>query len=518
MKTGNTIHKSWFNCLEDCVSTVLEWQSKDYIALFARSWRALSWDEMRTGEYEMQMGDYDVCPNTDNMQFLLNQYYQIDLIEKQFSGRDQLNHYIKECINLDTPVIIGADTFYFPWSQFYHHIHSLHYIIITGMNEDAFVVSDILQNVSDVELEITSMDMMVNTFTLRSKEIVTASWQPFDLFIENRTQIERDVMNQGLEAMKVFAEQGLFDKEKVYQDGIEIEIMPFNRYLLAVSRGRIATAKVLERMKQERFLGIINELTYLGAQWGSLRLQIMKSFLMDDWDDMAAEFSATMTALVEQEMELFNQYMELPIIRSEYMMLQEENKIAIETIKTDISLEAYFNAKGFYQESSNTQEMMGDQVGFDQCGYFYYNSQNKYQKVEKLLDFKLQYDLNYDNISCNRQVILLPENTAVGLRIIGSSERGNFSEKFTIFFADQPREYFLRFSDWMEAEGIFGETVVADFECIKKADRIVGTCFLFENIFTWDLTKKNLSEIKKIVLPQCPNIHIFSIQLLDKLN
>ena len=178
-----------------------------------------------------------------------------------------------------------------------------------------------------------------------------------------------------------------------------------------------------------------------------------------------------------------------------------------------IDMRNVYNNKGFCIDINDTK---ADFTGMGE--YFYLNDDfqigNPWRVGNMEFYMPLFDESLNDNVSCEGQRIDIPLGKYGAIAILGCSEWGNFTGKLTLNYDDNQTEtIMLKFSDWYGSNGepYYGEDIAWTGESIDckgeiNRNRIYASNYRIMN---------NNSQIKSILLPQCPNMHIFAISLLE---
>ncbi|WGS65089.1 hypothetical protein [Marinitoga aeolica] len=177
-----------------------------------------------------------------------------------------------------------------------------------------------------------------------------------------------------------------------------------------------------------------------------------------------------------------------------------------------VNLNQYFNNDGITTFSKRKEGNFDNPDGVFGAKYPAEEIQ-KYLKNNILMydniPFKIKLEGN-DNLVCSGQKIEFNNIEGKKLYILGSSEHGNYSEKFFIEYSDgNIEEKILNFSDWCQ-NPIYNEDIAID--TIYRYNGIGIKENLNPKIY---LNSFNLNgkKIKNIYLPKKPTMHIFAITI-----
>ena len=116
---------------------------------------------------------------------------------------------------------------------------------------------------------------------------------------------------------------------------------------------------------------------------------------------------------------------------------------------------------------------------------------------------------NYDNISCDGKTINVPSLSCKEIYLLGCSETGNYTCEFIIYSTGgKPITINSGFTDWDDPPR-FGETIAWTGKCMYSSSELSKNVRLFAQT----LFLPAVVNVESIILPDCPNMHIFSISL-----
>lgn len=173
-----------------------------------------------------------------------------------------------------------------------------------------------------------------------------------------------------------------------------------------------------------------------------------------------------------------------------------------------LNIEKYMNNKGI----SSTLTSRGANLTGGGMSYFFES------KLEESINNKFNFrnfrndNLN-DNISCLGQTIVIPKGIYKKFALAGCAEWGNYRDKIKVNYQDgSSEEITIGFTDWVSPP-VYDETILLEGKMMDnvKGENIINNSYI-ARIFskTYNLDNKL---IDNIVLPDCPNIHIFAISL-----
>jgi hypothetical protein len=187
--------------------------------------------------------------------------------------------------------------------------------------------------------------------------------------------------------------------------------------------------------------------------------------------------------------------------------IRPDNTKAIPNIIFHVDLSEHLNNKAISPAlNSGKADLTGGALSY------YFSDISKIKEVFESSPFFIELqDSKNDNISCLGQSVKLSNENYSILMIAGCSEWGNFEDNILIKYQDDSvDELTLGFTDWV-AEPIYNERILAEGKMLENGVDIspLYTARIFYHIFQINKEKA----LKNIVLPDCPNMHIFSISL-----
>lgn len=485
------MHKSYYDCFEDSIITILYNYNKNADDYFCNSWNIHRWDEEVRKSFIIE-------PDLSNAKFVLKEYYGIDMQKEIVDSIEELDFIIHENLIHGMEIILAIDMFSLPWSEYYHKVHSLHYIVIIerkGIN--CYMCADATQGViEELHIEkicdvrhIIQLNLIENSNNSDNKSLQNAQYNRLN-------NIKADKIYEDLFE---FAKTDFRDIKNIYNANVVLEDIGFIRYLLYISRGRLAFAFFLEKKNENKFYRIVNDLKQLSVKWGNFRLSILKSFIKKDWEAMVDNHQENFEAILKADQALMKIYLST---FDNGINERDCNRVCTDPgayVFIKLPLDTYYNSQAFW-----VTNLSKESKGFDNCGYYYL-----FDKERK----KTYRENGFDNISCTGQKIFFDQvKNVIGIRIAGSAECGNYGGDITLH-GDSPISFFGNFTDWRENTPLFGETIEKEYLCCdREGDTKYGMCHIYFNSYEWG----EEHNVDYISLPECENIHIFGLELMVK--
>ncbi len=183
-----------------------------------------------------------------------------------------------------------------------------------------------------------------------------------------------------------------------------------------------------------------------------------------------------------------------------------------------LHLENHFNHKVIGDENVIKNTFLLSNIGIGGC---FFCPEMLPNDLEEIIIDNIPYTFpdkspeKYDNITCEEQTIITPEEKFSAINILGLCEWGDFTEKLKLKFkSNYCEEAEVFFYDWWGGLGWF----TFDYNKTNKNCKIAlkapisnsSTC----GIYYYEYSIKSFNEdLCAIELPYNPNMHIFAITL-----
>ncbi|GCE14969.1 hypothetical protein [Tengunoibacter tsumagoiensis] len=319
--------------------------------------------------------------------------------------------------------------------------------------------------------------------------------------------------------------ENVFDPMQEF--GAENSYNDFLWVLISISRGRGLFALTLKYLSEicniPEFLSLSCTMQQISSNWVSIRGLIHTFSCSHNFNQYNRKrISRMIKQCAENEKLLINKFLEVAtgikngIINNAENIFYESRQIVPNTFNyvKKININNYCNEKGFGSLHSIKP------IGMSGMGEFFLIDKNA-EKMEWIVD-NMVFDVcnivgeQYDNISCNRQVISIDNGDYSTLMLLGCSLLGDLSDVLNVEYIDGYIEE-VRFglTQLNQRIPVFGERIAWEGKRASLpswSDAITSTdepsC-----LFAKELLLKHKSKIKSIILPNCPEIHIFALSL-----
>jgi len=178
-----------------------------------------------------------------------------------------------------------------------------------------------------------------------------------------------------------------------------------------------------------------------------------------------------------------------------------------------IDLSNHFNNQGF-----DSPDTVGGKAEFSNKDKFFITDGLPREQLWTIDNLKSMFpeikEGEYDNISCDGQVISLKKGVYSSIALLGCAEYGSHRDALEIYFEDGTIEkVMIEASNWALEKPKFNEKIAwTGYSAVRKTNGVQVYPFeVYINAKRYKI--KHNGVVSKIKLPQCLNMHYFSITL-----
>lgn len=515
------IHNDYRGCGQDAIVTVVNWLEMDYAILFSESWG-----------FCFDISKYDKEKNISNC--LSADYGQIDRILSRYYGlyykwevSSDYYQVIREIENQlinNLPVMIKLDTYFCPWDYGYKKYHVLdHVLLIVGIDTEnnLFYITDCFNGVVEKQINI---ELCFPIGNIKYAKFAKQRVKSEKLDIKKLITITNNKLKRPLENKKSFDMISDFGEilcpEIIFNEILKNEQIwasPLLTNLYEISKGRrqfLDAFKYLCKKENEyNIMAICEMLENASVAWRTVLSMIVKFYYSKD-PEYLTRVKIKISTLAQFEADILDKLNRICFTNNQQRVYNEKycenSRIKNEKIfLVDCHLKKLFNNKAFgksiYDTNGANLTLMGDYFldqGFSKKTIF----NEKFKFVFSNVRTK-----NPDNISCFKQQIDIHMRDCCKIQLLGCSECGRYRENLKIKYSDGTIEMkIIDFPEW-NYKLDSNDTILMDTKGIiideKGEKNIINHSYLYGIEIDVSYPKKILS----IILPDCPNIHIFAI-------
>lgn len=517
-----------FDCLDNVLVNAIKWFGCEYELMYANSWSF--------GYKKIKDVNKDIISND----FLTKRIYRWDYLKK-YHGISvdffDVDNYvktinkIKDELENNRPVIIEADTFFCSWyKNEYKRISSQHYCLVVGIDKNNnFLVKDTLLAIEGKvlsEIDFISGVKKYGTFQIMENKQK----------VEDHKRIIKEALLKlrneeiGINVFKEMEDFALDISENLIFDNeiIGFEDRPYQSRLFQtiynVGRGRKQFAIALNFLFEETDIFILEEVSQrmrkVGEYWTSIFGMLCKAHYLSTSRSkiLMLKISEKIRNVIIEEQKLADKLL-FYVVNGEYKSNAQDKFIGniikdLDTYKnySYLDLSEYYNSKGISYELSlsTSAEITSDRR---------YILGNDLMKNKKWIIGNLRFvfpEINeslYDNISCFEETIEVPLCYSSNIFILGCAELGNHIENIEVIYSDGESEKVeLEFSSWVSRPN-FNEIIAWEGKGVER-DKDEASTYPFQvYLFAQNIKLSREGTITKLIMPNCPNIHIFAITL-----
>ncbi len=507
------IHQDGADCFEEILYMYLNWRYADYELMFSESLEFAY-------QYNLLLGESIIGSDKNNITFI-NKYWG-QLIYHDSVDSTETFDFIRAELLRDHPVFVIIDTFYCIRLNDYQKVHREHYCLVVKIDsENNFYCYD---NLNSEVLKICLKEFIEGIKGyFEIKESLTKEKVDY-LQIFNDSIAKLCSKNIGKQ-VQMFADDfyNRFDYHLEFKNfEFDIYAVPLHRNIGHVIAGRECYIKFLrlyvDKSEGEELVQAIDLLKDSVIKWQMIRNILVKSYYKgfgNPSKEKIFNLLKEISKLEESSVELLYSIKDKNIVFLGNKNKSEKHNHAEVNFESAVILDLteYFSNNAF--GATVSKDCTADFTG---TGFYFLAENIPHDKLvcENGISYmfpKIQDNIN-DNISCNSQEIAVPIDEYKGISFLGCAEYGNYAENMKIVSSNEIYYCNLKFSDWAFAP-TFGETIAwRGYAVEKRKDTATLIKGSLKNILNQTCFFENTHEIKSIILPECPNIHIFSITLL----
>ncbi len=515
------IHDDTRSCIEDLVATFAIWKKYDYEMMFNHSWNF----RMKKKEKDEEL--------IGNL-IKLSEYVDIDSIEKNlnFTLRyaettcfDEFIDLIEENIKNSLPVIIYIDAYWCKWLELsYKKYHAPHFCMVVGLDRENEILHCIDANPINYGDTITFEECKefykcYLTFDeSKDKPINMSLIEAVTSLLPKEDSDGRDNFDYIRYFGDVIKTIDVEDEFRGYMN--YLHEAPLYKAVNDTIRLRKQTSMLLKYLGKKyshaRLNNFSEAFTKIEAKWTNVKGMIMKMLYVANKEILVNKISTKLYEIANEE-ELFcnnlNQYISNEGVQVTQPIFNEElgrdnhHENHIFQSYSFVELKDYYNNQGIESINGNM---------FSAGGGYFINKNFPNESIEwKIDDMKFKFPLidktENDNVSCEKQQISINSYECLSIMVLGCCEWGSYSEELIVNFVDDTSEILIiKLSDWGIKEPILGDKIAWR----GHASKIDSKEEIFPvNIYAQKLYLNHKKAIKSIELPDCPNMHIFSLTL-----
>lgn len=502
------------NCIDVLIVSYAKYLHKEVELVFSKSW-SFYIDQKKI------VNSKKFAENFGAENFRLTRE-QIDLLGLKINFFPIVNfdifvNYLKEIFDKNIPVGIYIDSYYCPWHSRYGLDHGDHYILGYNITEDNEIIC-IDPGFNDKSYEKLKISLLKkgykNYFIL--KDCGLSKQCDYSLiFTKSIKELEESNISNNI---KIFGDY-FNDYFDYFYECKDILYNPWScgvfRNFMTIVGGRRQFVQFLNYIKTyvliNNYDDIVKLFNQVCSKWDTIRWLLVKCDEMTFKKKYKKKIYEILLNLSEEEAIL------IKMLKNHHQITQKihNNRSEIPLINLShqkIDLSKFLNNKSF----SYINKEFADFSGLSE---WYYSNENTIEEIKKLSNsFHININdtkNNNDNVACFEQRVEIPEQIYREVILIASSDFDSITTKVKLVSgANDIIELDFLCSKWTEPQGFPNEVIV--LECKRGHKNIDGSVELYNDvgyIYEYILQIPTDSTIKSIILPLCPNIHIYAINM-----
>ena len=530
------LRESYGNCLDDTLVSILEFLKKQYPLLFVED-IGFRFD---LNKYETTKSLTDsLIIEHGNRKKIVNEYFGIEFKVRTFPNEEHRDFF--EALNIEIknnrPVLLGMAKFrnlkkvYEKITMFdnQRNYFSDHLIIVNGIDflYKQISICDSFYKIKDLQLSFSDflpvenasiITLRLKNHNLENSEILKNSIHKYYSY-NNNFNIFKNIKNMQ-NALKTYDPIMLKNEFRV-EDNVILQAPLITKiYEICQSKKKFSSIIGLLFLGQDenKVIEIKNDIEYVSVQWNIILSMFTKMYYSRYKSGAYKNRILKKLELIEEiEQNILNRITQLSNKRKISKSYIEKNDVPenlfdfynnIEKREIiSVLITKHLNNSGVKSKSNPKKK-----VDFNGLGDYIIDDnllgsiliKNNYEFV-----IDDSNDSGYDNISCNNNNILVKQEVYRFVQLLGCSEYGIYMEKLKIIYIDGTEQVIkFCFSEWDFGAYDENEVVWSGHGYKKIGNTYEMPIRLYAKRFPL-LNKK----INSIMLPDCPNIHIFGVSL-----
>ena len=513
------IHFDGADCFLDSILSLTIYYNREYELTYSDLWdfKWLPEDPMLPGYIGYRIIDEAIF---DRCKF--NKYCCIDYSLSYINSFDEFRLILQGEIIKNLPIIIHINTFWCPWHYEYKIKRNSHFCMVVGLDQFNLYCIDPILN--------TKINQLSNEDFIKGMDYYYKFdvWEPVNNFNYGNIlyeSVNKIINNNHFDNIHRFADrfEKQFDYSLEYKDfTINALNVPMHINLGVISGMRKMYSTFLKhiskQIRKNNLCDFVLQMDSISSKWNSVKGILVKSCFKEFTDECKVKIVSLIREIAEMEerlaTRLFNQIKgnNSQSIDTCYLIKHQYDNFQDNNIRF-IDISSFYNSNAF----SNTIENE-DQVDFTGTGHCFLSeglpSLNTWNIEHMVFLFpNISKNLN-NNISCQNQNIKIYQGRYKSIMLLACAEWGNFSDYLILEYNNKVIEkVFISFSDWFFEEPCYNELIAWEGKVIEKHGEKYNILKRKFRIFAKEFNICKEEFIDSIILPNCPNIHIFAISM-----
>ncbi len=506
------------NCADNVIAAVATYFNCDYKMIYSEAWE---FDYVSRDKCSNNIGKRFGVRKSDSIK-LFEDYYGIEFCMNSGVTLDALLYTLKTEIDNKRPIAIYMDIYGCPWYKpAYHKYHSNHFFLAIDYDLEKMTVfcADGKMACNVVEMSILDTYKYIECYITFKKN---------DIKLNNKDYYK--IIRESCQAMTCIKDgENSFSKIRKFGNDILTELdideetkgyeynylkSPFYLNIVRVYNKKRDIRCITEFLWGEDFLD--KGAKKVADMWNSILGLSIKLHFVKNRKALIEKISQKIILVADEEEKVVREMINFidnyegekdKQINTDPIEINEKVKEII-----PIDIESYCNNNGF------------GTLDFNKCKAEFSNGARFFVKDDSIINKKWVVDdmeflvptidgIRNDNVVCDSQEIEVNKDKYKYVMILGCAEYGSHFDSMFICHEDFVEKVNVESSNWALSKPNFGEKIAWKG---KTAVRNKGKIEVYPYpvfIFAKKYRLNDSSEIYKIKLPQCLNMHFFAISL-----
>lgn len=514
----------YYDCMDSLIATVAEYWNLDYEMMFKDVWNFKF--EKKETEGLKKIGNLFSDNTSTDYQALIDYH----CLKIKFTKIHDFNWFIKELtlqLQHGNPVAVLVDKFWCPWMKIeYQKIHRKHYCLVVGISENhelKVIESQIADGAS--YLPLSNFEKCFDdyvTFQRTSEEHAVQ----FDWKQEIISKVKE--LNQKRQGYTIFEEIRELSNRIKRQFELEVEVEGFEKIpyksrfyqcLYNVGRRRMQYADYLQyiarKYNEVKLIQISDEFRLIGNQWMSTFGIMCKAFYTKNNSHLINMVADKIFDIACKEESIHKKLMDIYVSNSYYV--SDGSGRCNDHVGTHISNFEFVDLSQHYNNNGVSSSLdYKDNSEFSNGGRYYNLECFPLSHIYDVGNMRFRLPLfsndSLDNVVCSGQVIRLQTESPKHLMFLGASEYGSHIESVKVSYKDgQIIELPLEMTNWCKFPSKFKEILAWESQVLERSNNKVEAFFSRGYVYAKNYALDIEGTVTSIILPKCPNIHLFAI-------
>lgn len=496
-------------CVDDCISTYAYYRGLDYEPAYLGALRA---------PFEIVNDDLIL---KEEIFLNINENCGIYIENLEWKNSAEMIERIKMEVSNGSVIAIDLAGYYCPWDWRYQEIDmegSNHEFFVVGINDkEEFLCVDPYYEENNVSLPyVCCINGCVGAKVFKDEKIYLD-----DIELIRRIDLEKEKWEETFQDFERLGDNiGKYMEESIRNlnkdEDLETTYYAVNNNIIYCIMENIANnrmrfvwfLKYLEKRCIIQSSEFAEEFMDISKMWNSIKRMIVKNLYRGQYD--VESFKEKITELCTYEKNVLNKL----LFAIHNKNIQKDLRIFKRTSSREeqyiiYSIRDYYNNKGISDDSSQKADFNGFGECFD-LSTFPLEQTLYYYKIP----FLIQSSKNGgDNIVCRKQNLKVSPQKYSKVCFLACSDWGECKDFFQLQYVDETIENkVLDISEWVPDKNVIQRNV-----CFTARKTLKTLEYEFEqcHVYYYELECNYDKELSLIRLPNCENIHIFAVTLVN---